>query len=84
MIFKAWSTTATPAASLGSKVDATPVCAAKARWSLMASAGVLQSRVLRGRVLRAVATAARSLTVCRDRSVPLGASVFVKRLGGPS
>src|ERR671911_1243026 len=40
--------------------------------SSRASAGVFQSRVLRGRRLRAVATAVRSSALCLLRSVPLG------------
>src|SRR6266567_576568 len=53
-------------------VVATLPCWIKNRWSLRASAGVLQPRVLRGRLLRAAATAARSPAVCLLRSVPLG------------
>ena len=53
-------------------VVATPPCAGESRCSLSASAGVFHPRVLRGRVLSARATAARSSAECRDRSVPLG------------
>ena len=53
-------------------VVATPPCAAESRCSLSASAGVFHPRVLRGRVLSARATAARSSAECWDRSVPLG------------
>ena len=42
------------------------------RYSLSASAGVLQPSVLRGRLLSAAATAARSSASWRARSVPLG------------
>jgi hypothetical protein len=53
------------------------VVATLLRWinsscSFRASAGVFQPRVLRGRLLRAAATAARSLGLCLLRSVPLG------------
>ena len=54
------------------------------RWSLSASAGVRQLSVLRGLVLRAMATACRSEALCFVRSVPFGASVFVKRPHRPS
>ena len=50
------------------------------RCSLKASAGVFQPSVLRGRLLSAVATASTSSALHRDRSVPLGASVYVKLL----
>ena len=46
--------------------------AAAARCSSRASAGVFQPRVLRGRLLSAAATAARSSALQRARSVPLG------------
>src|SRR3954463_6684551 len=52
-------------------VVATAVCAALSSSS-KASAGVLQPKVLRGRPLRAAATAARSSALCTLRSVPLG------------
>jgi len=56
-------------------VVATPACWSKSRCSVMASAGVFQPSVLRGRLLSARAAAWRSSAVQRDRSVPLGASV---------
>src|SRR3954467_3108012 len=40
-------------------------------WS-RASAGVLQPRVFRGLLLRAIATAARASALCTLRSVPFG------------
>jgi hypothetical protein len=49
-----------------------PSAQAACRCSLSTSAGVLQSSVLRGRVLRAAATAARSSVLCQARSVPFG------------
>lgn len=36
---------------LGQLADATPACGSNRRWSLKASAGVFQFRLLRGRVL---------------------------------
>src|SRR5690606_24548930 len=42
------------------------------RYSSRASAGVFQPRVLRGRLLRAAATASRSWRECLERSVPFG------------
>ena len=53
-------------------VVATGLVSAARRTSSRASAGVLQPRVFRGRVLRAVATAARSEAPCAARSVPFG------------
>ena len=53
-------------------VVATLPCWRECRCSLRASAGVLQPRVLRGRLLSAAATASRSLRECLWRSVPLG------------
>ena len=53
-------------------VVATLSCWAECRSSSRASAGVRHLRVLRGRVLRARATASRSSRLCRARSVPLG------------
>src|SRR3954454_12351302 len=53
-------------------VVATPACCIDRRSSLSASAGVLHSRVFRGRLFKAPATAARSSGVHRLRSVPLG------------
>ena len=44
----------------------------RCKRSSRVSAGVFQPRVLRGRLLRAAATAARSSAVCLLRSVPLG------------
>jgi hypothetical protein len=38
----------------------------------MTSAGVRQPSAWRGRLLRVVAMASRSLMLCRDRSVPFG------------
>lgn len=46
------------------------------RW-----AGVSQLRVMRGRSLSSAATASRCSRVWMDKSVPLGASVFVKLVG---
>ena len=45
------------------------------------SAGVLQPRVLRGRLLRAAATAARSSAVCLLRSVPFGKYCLTQAVG---
>ena len=53
-------------------VVATLPCSAECRSPSRASAGVFQSRVLRGRVLSARATASRSARECRARSVPFG------------
>src|SRR3954464_14822620 len=52
-------------------VVATAACAALSSSS-KASAGVLQPRVFRGLLLRAIATAARSSALCALRSVPFG------------
>src|SRR5207244_4027244 len=52
-------------------VVATP-CWCERRRSSRVSAGVFQARVLRGRLLRVAATAARSSGLCRVKSVPLG------------
>ena len=79
-----------PAESWILTVDATRAvypCSSKAARR---SEGVSQPSVLRGRVLSCSATAARSATLCRDRSVPFGkycrsspldAPMFVKRRG---
>jgi len=53
-------------------VVATPACWSDRRCSSRASAGVRQERVLRGRWLRALATAWISSALHRERSVPLG------------
>ena len=64
--------TATAAARQIQVVVATGCLLADRRSSSSASAGVLHSSVLRGRVLRAVATAAISSALCTLRSVPFG------------
>src|SRR3954471_3629475 len=48
-----------------------PMWVVRRNWS-RASAGVLQPRVFRGLLLRAIATAARSSALCTLRSVPFG------------
>jgi hypothetical protein len=48
------------------------------------SIGFLKPKRLRGRSLNSAATQSRSSALCAERSVPLGASVFVKRLVWPS
>ncbi len=53
-------------------VVATPASSKDRSCSSKTSAGVLQPRVLRGRLFRVWATASRSSAVQRDRSVPLG------------
>ena len=53
-------------------VEATPACWRERRCSSKASAGVRQSRILRGRELISAATALRSLLLHLDRSVPFG------------
>src|SRR5690606_24087522 len=53
-------------------VVATLSAIADRRSSSNASAGVLQPKAFRGRVLSARATAARSVALCAPRSVPFG------------
>ena len=55
-------------------VVATPACWTDRRCSSRASAGVFQSRVLRGLLFNAAATAWISSALHRDRSVPLGST----------